>query len=118
MYIITSYLSAQKRARLIEQFVAGMTARAAGEIIGVHRNTAACLFTRLKKIIAFEMEEVFHFPGEVEVDESYFGGVRKGKRGRAAAGKIQVLGFLKRGGRVYTVMLPNTSTATLLPIME
>jgi transposase len=26
--------------------------------------------------------------GEIEVDESYFGGHRKGKRGRGAAGKI------------------------------
>ena len=28
------------------------------------------------------------FGGEIEVDESYFGGRRKGKRGRGAAGKI------------------------------
>lgn len=28
------------------------------------------------------------FDGEVELDESYFGGVRKGKRGRGAGGKI------------------------------
>jgi transposase len=118
VYTRKSRLSAQKRARLIEHFVAGTTARAAGEIIGVHRNTAASFFTRLRKIIAFEMEEVFPFTGEVEVDESYFGGVRKGKRGRGAAGKVPVFGLLKRGGRVYTVMLPNTRTDTLLPIME
>ncbi len=30
------------------------------------------------------------FDGSVELDESYFGGVRKGKRGRSAAGKIVV----------------------------
>ena len=41
--------------------------------------------------------------GEIEVDESYFGGVRKGKRGRGAGGKVPVFGLLKRGGRVYTV---------------
>ena len=38
----------------------------------------------------------------VEIDECYFGGVRKGKRGRGAAGKVPVFGILKRGGRVYT----------------
>jgi hypothetical protein len=37
-----------------------------------------------------------------QVDESYFGGVRKGKRGRGAAGKIPVFGILKRGGKVHT----------------
>lgn len=47
------------------------------------------------------------FDGEVEVDESYFGGRRKGKRGRGAAGKNAVFGLLKRNGKVYTVAVPN-----------
>ena len=42
------------------------------------------------------------FGEEIEVDESYFGGRRKGKRGCDAAGKIPVFGLLKRGGKVYT----------------
>ena len=33
------------------------------------------------------------FGGEIEVDESYFGGKRKGKRGRGAAGKVPVFGL-------------------------
>lgn len=118
MYTRKSRLSAQKRARLIEHFVAGTTARAAAQLVGVHRNTAAGFFTRLRKVIADEMEKVSPLAGEVEVDESYFGGVRKGKRGRGAAGKVPVFGLLKRGGRVFTVMIPNVRTATLLPILE
>ena len=58
------------------------------------------------------------FDGEIEVDESYFGGHRKGKRGRGAAGKVAVFGLLKRNGQVYTVAVPNTQTATLLPIIR
>lgn len=56
----------------------------------------------------------------VEVDESYFGGQHKGKRGRGAAGKVAVFGLLllKRNGKVYTVAVPNTQTATLLPIIR
>jgi transposase len=42
------------------------------------------------------------------VDESYFGGVRKGKRGRGAAGKVSVFGLLKRGGRFYAKVIPDT----------
>jgi transposase len=42
------------------------------------------------------------FGEEIEVYESYFGGKRKGKRGRGAAGKIPVFDLLKRGGKVYT----------------
>jgi transposase-like protein len=34
------------------------------------------------------------FGGEIEVDKSYFGGIRKGKRGRGSGGKIPVFGLL------------------------
>lgn len=54
------------------------------------------------------------FDGEVEADESYFSGQRKGKRGRGAAGKVAVSGLLKRNGEVYTVTVPNT----LFPIIR
>ena len=60
----------------------------------------------------------YRLTGEIEADESYFGGVRKGKRGRGAAGKIAVFGLLKRGGKVYTAIIPNARTETLLPIIE
>ena len=50
------------------------------------------------------------FAGEIEVDESYFGGARKGKHGREAAGKIPVFGLLKRGGKVYTKIISACST--------
>ena len=118
MYERKSRLSDWKRGRLIEHFVAGTTARAAAELVGVHRNTAASFYTRFRKVIAEEMEKASPFAGEIEVDESYFGGRRKGKRGRGAGGKVPVFGLLKRGGKVYTAMIPNARTATLMPIME
>ena len=58
------------------------------------------------------------FEGEIEADESYFGGTRKGKRGRGAVGKVAVFGLLKRNGKVYTVVVPNAQSATLLPIIR
>ena len=58
------------------------------------------------------------FEGEIEADESYFGGIRKGKRGRGAAGKVAVFGLIKRNGKVYTVVVPNAQSATLLPIIR
>ena len=58
------------------------------------------------------------FEEEIEADESYFGGIRKGKRGRGAAGKVAVFGLLKRNGKVYTVVIPNAQSATLLPIIR
>ena len=64
--------------RLIEHFVAGTTARCAADLIGVNRNTAAYYFKRLREIITDELEQVSQevFEGEIEVDESYFGGAR------------------------------------------
>ena len=53
-----------------------------------------------------------------QVDESYFGGKRKGKRGRGAAGKIPVFGLLQRGGKVYTKIIPDASAASLMPIIQ
>jgi transposase len=45
--------------------------------------------------------------GEIEVDESNFGGSRKGKRGRGAAGKAPVFGLLKSGCTVQVIIIPN-----------
>ena len=115
-----SRLSQHKQARLIEHFVAGTTARCAADLIGVNRNTAAYYFQRLREMIAYELEQVSHevFDGEIEVDESYFGGARKGNRGRGASGKVPVFGLLKLGGKVYTKIIANASGATLMPIIE
>ena len=46
------------------------------------------------------------FDGKVEADESYFGGQRKGKCSRGAAGKISVSGLLNRNGTVYRILKP------------
>ena len=56
--------------------------------------------------------------GEIEVDESYFGGHRKGKRGRGAAGKVPVFGLLKRHGKVYVALIANARSDTLIPIIR
>ena len=115
-----SRLSVTTQARLMEHFVAGTTARCAAALVGVNRKTAAYYFHRLREIICYRLElEADHVVGgEIEVDESYFGGRRKGKRGRGAGGKVPVFGLLKRGGRVYTKIIPDARSATLIPIIE
>ena len=87
-------------------------ARCAAELIDVNRKTADYYFQRLREIIAhhIEQESLDVFEGEIEVDESYFGWARKGNRGRGAKGKIPVLDFLKREGKVYTKVIPDASS--------
>lgn len=115
-----SRLSRVKQNRLIEHFVAGTTARCASELVGVNRKTAAYYYNRLRVIISQHLEEEASefLSGEIEVDESYFGGRRKGKRGRGAGGKTPVFGLLKRGGRVYTKIIPDARGETLMPIIQ
>ena len=113
-----SKLTAIQTARLCEHFVAGTPARTAAELVGVNRNTAALFYHRLREIIAARIEDTSPIEGEIEVDECYFGGTRKGKRGRGAAGKVAVFGILKRGGKVYTKMIADSRKTTIIPIIE
>ncbi len=64
MYERRSRLSKAKRDRLVEHFVAGTTARAAAELVGVHRNTAASFYTRIRTVIAEETQKASSVCGE------------------------------------------------------
>jgi len=104
--------------KLLEFFVAEVTARTAAALMGMQVNTAALFYRKIRIIIAERLEaEALEFSGEIELDESYFGGIRKGKRGRGATGKVPVFGILKRGGKVYTQVIKHADTATLLPVI-
>ncbi|MFN9253305.1 MAG: IS1595 family transposase [Holosporaceae bacterium] len=114
-----SRLSKAKQDKLLEHFVAGTTARCASALVGVNFKTGSYYFQRLREIIAAQVEQESYevFEGEIEVDESYFGGTRKGLRGRGASGKVPVFGLLKRGGKVCTKVISDVSSTTLLPII-
>lgn len=95
------------------------TARSAADILGINPNSSALFYRKIRGLLSYhltlEADEVFD--GKIELDESYFGGNRKGKRGRGAAGKVAVLGLLKRQDKVFTVAVGNTRTETLLPVI-
>ena len=55
--------------------------------------------------------------GEIEIDESYFGGSRKGKRVRDAAGNLPVFGLLKTGSKAHIVIIPNAKQNTRITII-
>jgi transposase len=61
------------------------------------------IYQRLRSLVYHLSElEGGKLKGEIELDEAYFGGKRKGRRGRGAGGKSIVFGLLERDGRVYT----------------
>ena len=98
--------------------MAGTTARTAARLVRVNKTTAAYYYHRLRQLIYQAVADATPFAGEIEVDESYFGGRRKGKRGRGAAGKVPVFGLLKRGGKVYAVVITDAKATTLMPILK
>ncbi|MGE0108962.1 MAG: IS1595 family transposase [Bdellovibrionales bacterium] len=114
---LTTKTPIRTQQKLLEHFVAGTTARAAAALVEVQGRTAVIFYQRLRQLIASKQES-YVLSGEIEADESYFGGIRKGRRGRGAGGKVPVFGLLKRGGKVYTAIIPNAKATTLIPIIR
>jgi len=54
----------------------------------------------------------------LECDETTFGGVRKGKRGRGAAGKVIVFGIVKRNGLVKAQPIPAHDRASIMAVSQ
>ena len=103
MKITRCKLSKNVQRKLLEYFVLEVTARSAADLLGVNPNSAALFYRKIRQIIAWHLAQEANeiLDGPVELDESYFGGKRKGKRGRGAAGKVVVFGILKRRDKVY-----------------
>ncbi len=77
-------------------------------------NTTHKVFMLIRKYIYKNTSEDDILAGEVEMDESYFGGKRKGKRGRGSQNKIPVFGILERGGKVKVEIVEDVKAETLL----
>ncbi len=87
--------------------------------LGVSYQVVARIFRVIRELIFNQAElEGKKLSGNVEMDESYFGGRRKGKRGRGAAGKKVVFGILERGGRVYTRVVYTLTAENLMVIIK
>jgi len=119
MKITHCKLLRKQQLRLLEFFVLEVTARSASNILGIQPNTAMLFYKKIRQVISHhvELQATEIFDGAVELDESYFGGARKGKRGRGAAGKVVVFGILKRGGKVFTKVVNDTKAVTLMPLI-
>src|SRR3989338_8257502 len=86
---------------------------------GVDYKTVTHVYQRIREAIYHTAElEGGKLNGEVEMDESYFGGRRKGKRGRGAAGKNIVFGLLERDGKVYTRVVEHVSKEELMAVIR
>ena len=90
-------------------------------LTGLNRNTINQVLMLLRERLFDVCEQESRFErGCFECDESYFGARRiRGKRGRGAQGKTIVFGIYQRDTRrVYTSVVENVKSSTLLDIIE
>jgi len=116
--IARSKLSNRQLHQLIDFFALEVPAVKAARVIGINRHSAERIYQVIRQHLAWACEHRSPLRGEVEADESYFGGHRKGLRGRGAAGKVAVFGLLKRRGKVYTRPVPNVTRETLRAVIR
>ena len=108
-------LSCQQCFRLVKLFELEVSTRKIAFQLGIAYGTALRAMTTLRMAILVHADDAAQLlGGEVEIDESYFGGRRKGKRGRGAAGKVPVFGILERDGCVWAQALPNVKAETVM----
>ena len=118
-YVKRAKISERKFRQLLRYFVLDIDAQNITALVALNRNTVNRYLFLFRKRIAEFCDQQSPFKGEIEVDESYFGGKRiKGKRGRGAYKKTPVFGILKRGGKVYTEVVPDCAKATLQGVIR
>jgi len=105
----------KKDLQILYFFYLELSARKAAKEIEISYNSVLNRFMFYRRMICDHLGKEFsRLYGELEMDESYFGGKCKGKRGRGAFNKAIVFGILERNGKVYTKVVPNVSKETLL----
>jgi transposase len=110
----TCKLPRSQLKEIVRLFWLLVPAERAARDLGLNRKTVQKYYLQLRhKIAQTTDKEALRLSGEVEVDESYFGGHQKGKRGRGAGGKIPVFGLLKRQGIVKVLIPENVQQAAL-----
>jgi transposase len=116
--IRNSKLTNRQLNELVKYFALEVPASRAAKVMQINRHSAERVYHVIRRCLARECELHSPLGGEVECDESYFGGRRKGPRGRGAAGKVPVFGRLRRNGKVYTRIVEDVSRKSLRQIIR
>jgi len=89
----------------------GISAKQLERELGVTYKTAWRMFKQIRSMLA---EDDATLSNAVEVDETYYGAPKSGKRGRGASNKTIVAGAAERQGSVKTKVVPNVKRDTLM----
>lgn len=94
----------------------GISAKQLERELGVTYKTAWRMFHQIRSLLC--EDDPTPMEGPVEMDETYVGGKRPGKRGRGADGKTAVAGIVQRHGRIIARTVSDTKSTTLLPMLQ
>lgn len=93
----------------------GISAKQLQRELGVTYKTAWRMFKQIRTLL---QDTIQPMSGQVEIDETYIGGRRHGKRGRGAAGKTPVLGITERKGEVSATRVNDLKSSTVYPLIK
>ena len=118
-YFYRSRISDKKIREIVRYFSLDIEVSKISKLTNLSRNTVNIYINKIRVKISNYCEVKTEFKGEIELDESYFGGKKKGdKRGRGVSNKVPVFGILKRKGKVKTQIIKNASITVLKPIIR
>jgi transposase-like protein len=92
----------------------GISAKQLQRELGVTYKTAWRMFFQIRHLL----DENTKLGNTVELDETYIGAQKHGKRGRGAAGKATVFGMAERKGKVEAIVTDDLKRTTLYPIVK
>src|SRR3989344_3806881 len=109
----------KREIEILKGFYQLVPAYRLGQDLGADVKVITRVYQRLREGLFHLTElEAGRLKGEIELDEAYFGGRRKGKRGRGARGKSVVFGLLERDGKVYTKVVEQVTAEELMAVIR
>lgn len=97
----------------------GISSIQLSKYLGITQKSAWFMLHRIRYAVAYESLNTPQMGGDVEIDETYVGGKRRGsKRGRGGEHKTSVVGIVEREGSVRTYATADTKTATVAPLVR
>ena len=107
------------KGRLLEFFCLGVPAYRLRFQVPLDSKAVQRWFRILRGAIYGQvMQELSELSGEIEMDESMFGGRVPDKRGWGAAGKRMVFGLYQMNGKVLAFPITSRGTRELIPLMS
>jgi transposase len=94
----------------------GISSRQLSRDLGVTVKTGYRMWKQIRSVLSDGNS--IKFVGKVEVDETYIGGKKQGKRGRGSENKTVVMGIVERNGRARAIVVPDVKSQTLLSQIE